>query len=280
MTVHPDSKVDRIPAQFLQQSNNTRCINMLKIIIKAGRIGVTVLITLITVILSLLITVLIMETFGNGVGWIDISVAIVAPVIISPLVSWYLMGLLIKIHDLEKEQRKLATYDGLTGVMARSAFLTNFHTLITVAERNNQPISIATLDLDNFKKINDQYGHAGGDAVLKSFTAILKNQLRKSDLIGRIGGEEFALIFLDSAPNESLKVLEKIRLSSENNTISYMDMTIQYTVSIGVTTFTSSNPVDQQELLRQSDEALYKAKGSGKNCIAIYKRDDEDSSTS
>lgn len=243
---------------------------MQKIILKIGKVGSTILITLIATMLSLLITIFIMETFGTGVNLVNISTAFVAPIIISPLVSWSLVGLVIKIHYLEKEQRKLATFDALTGVMARRAFLTNLHTLFAVAERNKQPLSLATIDLDDFKKINDQYGHGGGDAVLQAFSSMLNEHLRESDLTGRIGGEEFAIALLGLNADNCIDVLEKIRSFSANTPVSYLDNNIRYTISIGLTTYNPADPADQQEVLRQSDVALYKAKNLGKNRVVVY----------
>jgi len=244
---------------------------MSNIILKIGHLGVVILMTLASIILSVLTTFVMMENFAQGLDQIGITISIIVPSIVAPIASWYIVGLLLKIHKLEQTQRELATYDMLTGVMTRRAFLENCKTLMKLIERNKKSMSLAYIDLDNFKKINDLYGHAGGDEILKFFATNLQQHLRESDLVGRIGGEEFAIAMPNTGLKDSIHVLEAIRLSSKNNTVKYSSKTIQYTISIGVALFDKTNLVDLEKLSRQSDIALYNAKKSGKDCIAEYK---------
>lgn len=241
---------------------------MIQKISRARTIG---LITLVSIIISILITIFIMETFGSGIDAITLSISIIAPAIIAPSVTWYIVCLLVKIHQLEKEQRTLATYDMLTGLLVRRAFLSKSEALFQLAKRNNSLLSLAYIDIDNFKKINDKYGHAGGDAVLESFGVNLRKSMRKSDLLGRIGGEEFAIVLPDTNMKGAIHALEKIRLLIKKRTVDVSNQNIQYTVSIGVTIFDKNNQVDLEQLIMQSDNALYNAKNSGKDCIVEYK---------
>lgn len=243
---------------------------MNNIVIEMGRYKVVVLITLASIIISVLLTSLLLAVFADGLNVIAVFISVVVPMIIAPLVSWHIVGLVFNIHKLEQMQRSLATYDMLTGVMTRRAFLESSETLLQVMARDQSSMSLASIDLDNFKSINDLYGHAGGDEVLKSFTCLVKNNLRKSDLVGRIGGEEFAVVLPNTDTESSMHVLEKIRLSLATNTVHFSDKAIQYTVSIGVVRFDKANPVGLERLIQQSDVALYNAKKSGKNCIVEY----------
>ena len=243
---------------------------MQNIIIKIGRSRIVILITLASIVISVIVTITFMVILGQGMFWVGVTISIIAPMLIAPTLSWYMVGLLIRVYQLEKVQRELATFDELTGLMMRRAFFENCETLRKTIERNKNSISLAYVDIDNFKKINDIYGHAGGDEVLKSFATGLHENLRKSDLIGRIGGEEFAIALPYTDLEGSIHVLEKIRLSSKKNDVKFFDRSIEYTISIGVTLFDESNPVDLDQLTRQADVALYKAKNSGKNCIVQY----------
>jgi diguanylate cyclase (GGDEF)-like protein len=216
-----------------------------------------------------------MEISGRGVDSIVIFASIVVPMIITPAVVWYIVSLLLEVHRLEEEQRHLATYDMLTGLMTRRAFLESSSALIKLMGRKKTLMALAYIDIDNFKNVNDIHGHAGGDEVLKSFASLLHGHLRESDLVGRIGGEEFAIALPYTDLNNSIDVLEKIRLSSKNDAVNCSSKTIQYTISIGVTIFDSDNPVNLEQLATQSDNALYKAKNSGKDCIVKYKANNE-----
>lgn len=240
-------------------------------ILKIGRTGIAALITLISIIASVAFTIVTMEIFDREFDPVVISISIVAPAIIAPCVFWHIIGLMIKIHQLEEEARALATYDMLTGLMTRRAFLTNCESVYKLIRRNKSLLSLAYIDIDNFKKINDTHGHAGGDEVLKSFGSGVYKYLRKSDIVGRIGGEEFALALPDTDLESAIHVLDKIRLSVKNTRVIFSDQTIHYTVSIGVALFDQKNQVDLEQLARQSDNALYKAKNSGKDCIVEYK---------
>lgn len=235
-----------------------------------GPYKIVALITLASILSSVLVTSLLLVIFADGLNWVMIIVSIIVPMIIAPIASWYIVSLIFKIHKLEQVQRDHATYDMLTGLMTRRVFLENSETLLKILARNKQPMSLAFIDLDDFKRVNDLYGHAGGDEVLKSFSSVLQNHLRKSDLVGRIGGEEFAITLPNTDLVSSVQVLEGIRLTSQNDSVKFSGKTIHYTISIGIVLFHEANQVSLESLIRQSDTALYRAKALGKNCIVEY----------
>ena len=192
------------------------------------------------------------------------------PAIIAPSVTWYITGLLIKIHQLEKESKALATYDVLTGLLTRHAFLTNIESVFKRTVRKGTLLTLAYIDIDDFKNINDVYGHAAGDEVLKSFGFTVRNNLRDSDFVGRIGGEEFALALPDTNTKNAISILDKIRLSTKNKGVEINDQMIYFTISTGVTQYEHNNQVSFEQLAKQSDDALYMAKNNGKDCIIGY----------
>lgn len=121
------------------------------------------------------------------------------------------------------------------------------------------------LDIDNFKKINDTYGHQSGDLALKEISLILRSYLRANTIIGRLGGEEFGIILPNVPLEDAIKIAERIRSVIENREIKYEDKIIRITASFGITEVKEGDTFDT--LYKRVDEALYKAKKDGKNTI-------------
>jgi len=183
------------------------------------------------------------------------------------------VGLLGAIFDvtektnLELELKKLSETDYLTGLSNRRAGLNLVNQVLKQSQRSKKPFVIAMLDIDNFKFINDTYGHSNGDTVLKEISKITSRLLRDCDIIFRHGGEEFVLCFPDTSLSESLIVLDRIRHRFEKNDFIISEgRTISITVSIGVSAY-PQHGTSIEELLSASDTALYAAKDSGRNCI-------------
>ncbi len=128
-----------------------------------------------------------------------IIIATIVELLLAPALSYHMVGQSIKIYNLEEEMRELATYDSLTGVLARREFLVRAEYLFKLAKREGREFSVVIADIDHLKNINDQYGHNAGDKVLESFGQTIKSTIRESDLACRYGGDEF-LFFL---PNTS-----------------------------------------------------------------------------
>lgn len=251
---------------------------MRQLLSKIGQKWSVVIITVVSITLSLLITFSISLLANETLDQVTIIAATVAPAIIAPTVSWYFMVLLFRIHHLEEEQRKFATFDYLTGLMSRRAFFDNSTSLIHQCTKDSLELVVAIMDIDNFKQINDRYGHAGGDAVLKSFSALLSSITRPSDLvgrledhdlIGRLGGEEFAITMIGIQPESAVKVLERIRSAIAQDNVMYGGEKITYTVSMGVSKLNLSADKCIDDIINRADKALYHAKFNGKNRIEI-----------
>lgn len=164
----------------------------------------------------------------------------------------------------EIELRKIATTDGLTGVLTRRAFKDNAQRFVALAKRHGSELSCISFDIDHFKAINDAHGHAGGDAVLVAVTNAAAASLRKSDLIGRLGGEEFAVLLPYTDSRRALEVADKLRLLFQELTFPGTQPPISVTSSFGISMFDPA--VDDLEwLLQKADEALYHAKRTGRN---------------
>jgi diguanylate cyclase (GGDEF)-like protein/PAS domain S-box-containing protein len=184
-----------------------------------------------------------------------------------------IIGLLGAIFDitekinLETELKRLSEIDDLTGLANRRAGRNLLEQVFNQNQRNKGIFVIATLDIDDFKSINDNYGHSAGDAVLRKIDNITSKVLRDCDIILRQGGEEFILCFPETNLSDSLIVLERIRHLFENEKIALSkDQDISITVSIGVSEYPQHGQ-SVEKLIVASDKAMYHAKNSGRNCI-------------
>ncbi|MCL2069438.1 MAG: diguanylate cyclase [Treponema sp.] len=170
--------------------------------------------------------------------------------------------------NLMKELENAAYIDSLTGLYNRKHFSELANVDIERAQRLNQSIYTAMLDLDFFKVINDTYGHAAGDLVLKKTADIVRHTIRSYDLVGRFGGEEFVLLLADLDPLEAHSLVERIRENMEQNITNFEDIEIKITCSIGLAKFSNSDTLETS--IRKADEALYLAKNSGRNLVRVY----------
>ncbi|MDX1721616.1 MAG: GGDEF domain-containing protein [Pseudomonas sp.] len=162
--------------------------------------------------------------------------------------------------------KKLATRDSLTGALNRGYFFETAQRLLVLSQRQNSPASFVLMDLDHFKIINDTHGHFIGDQVLIHFIHTTQNLLRKSDLIGRVGGEEFAIFFPDTGIDEAFRLADKIRKAIGNSIFEIEGKTITYTVSLGVeSSETQGHSID--ELFKRADLKLYGAKDKGRDRV-------------
>ena len=182
-----------------------------------------------------------------------------------------LIGVVFDITDkkkLESELRSCSITDELTGLYNRREGFSQLEGIHNISERKGHPYCIATIDIDHFKKINDQYGHACGDYVLKFFSFFLKNKLRISDICFRYGGEEFIILLPETGIDEGFIVVERLRNQWERTVLEWSNYSFTSTISVGLSQ--SSPGVSSKQVLSSSDEAMYKAKNSGRNMTLVY----------
>ena len=172
----------------------------------------------------------------------------------------------------ELRHRTAAMVDPLTGIANRRAFLADAGAAAKRHDGNPKPSSMLLIDLDNFKSINDTFGHALGDRVLEIFTASTREALRGSDLFGRLGGEEFAVLLSDMNSEAAVTVAERIRESFAEATSEVDGNAVGATVSIGVA-HCDGAVLEVPELLAQADRALYFAKERGRNRVEVASLD-------
>lgn len=164
--------------------------------------------------------------------------------------------------------RKYAEHDPLTDLYNRRIFLDFLHKAKSLAIRTKTPLSLLVVDIDYFKAINDNFGHLAGDEVLIDFAKNIQNNLRKEDVIGRMGGEEFAIVLPNISVGAATAFAERLRSIIEAKPVFTNKGQINYTISIGITNIESTTSIEQA--LDVADSAMYEAKRSGRNKV-IYK---------
>jgi diguanylate cyclase (GGDEF)-like protein len=174
--------------------------------------------------------------------------------------------LLLK-EKADRELVRAATTDALTHVLNRSAFFSHAELAMNLAIRKKIPCSFLMIDIDHFKKINDTYGHPVGDIVLSGFAALLTQNLRPQDVLGRIGGEEFA-VFLMCAAQEAVDVAERIRRQTLDQTLESLPQ-LRYSISIGGFSDVPRSISDMEVMRRRADAQFYRAKNAGRNQVAF-----------
>lgn len=185
----------------------------------------------------------------------------------------FLIGVISDISErklLERQLREKANTDYLTNLNTRRHFMDLANQELTRLARYDSPLSFMVLDIDFFKKINDTYGHQSGDIVIMKFAEVCQSILRSVDIMGRIGGEEFAVMLPETSKDKALEVAERLRETVENMRVVLEGnaLPIQVTVSIGLVSLTSKDK-SLESLLKLADQALYQAKNSGRNRVCV-----------
>lgn len=245
---------------------------MIKLLAKIGRFNTVAIVTFITAAASAVVTAIAISLLNSSsIGFeAAILLAISVPVVVTPPIVWYLVGLILRTYENEKEMRRLASYDSLTGLLSRHAFLDNANNYTSLANREGTVFSVMIIDLDKFKSINDKYGHPAGDAVLKLFADVVNSVARRSDIVGRLGGEEFAMLLPSTSTAEAIEFSGRLHDAINKAVVKYNDNIISYTASIGLTSFDPRSCDDIDDMLARADLALYQAKRAGRNQTAAF----------
>lgn len=180
----------------------------------------------------------------------------------------------LKIKSLQDKLKQsnqmllaLSITDPLTGLHNRRAMMEFLEKEFARAQRQQKPLSLVMLDLDHFKKINDNYGHQNGDAVLRAIGIELKTHLRKYDVAARFGGEEFVLILPETGLDEAVQTAERLRQNVADMRFNSELSKLQLTVSLGIATTQNGRILGLDDLIREADYALYNAKREGRNRV-------------
>jgi diguanylate cyclase (GGDEF)-like protein len=195
--------------------------------------------------------------------------ALLLPVALPPVV-------LLQRSLLHSQLKTQARTDSKTGVLNAGAWQGEASLAVDRARRRRGSVAVLLADVDHFKRVNDKYGHLTGDAVLRTLAAEMRQQVRESDLVGRFGGEEFAILLSGTTATEACVVAERIRRGVGVVKVVTKDKFVGATISIGVAVL-DSHGSDLSELLESADRALYRAKRSGRDRVCLASQTDSDS---
>jgi two-component system cell cycle response regulator len=168
-----------------------------------------------------------------------------------------------------RKMYQVALRDGLTGAYNRRYLEERLASEMAFAKRHDSPLALLMLDIDHFKRINDDFGHQAGDAVLKQFCEILQEGVRTEDVVARYGGEEFSVLCRDSLETDALILAERLREAVESAEFAWNGKRIPVTVSIGVAGTQENAIADATALVAAGDAALYEAKDNGRNRVVL-----------
>jgi two-component system cell cycle response regulator len=175
-----------------------------------------------------------------------------------------------ELSEMNDKLLHISLTDGLTGVDNRRALEQRLHEMFEHSLRLHEPVSVVMCDIDHFKKVNDTYGHAAGDAVFKQFAGILKDEAREIDRVGRYGGEEFLLLLPGTVLDAAVTFAERLRQRVDGHTFSYEGGTLNKTVSFGVASWPHPKITGREAMLKAADDALYVAKETGRNRVVRF----------
>jgi len=188
--------------------------------------------------------------------------------VINLVFSFAITGLILlatnfTIASYQRRLTKMATTDKLTGIYNRRAFDIIIDQTLKDIQRKETPLSIILFDLDQFKRVNDTYGHLAGDNVIQKTVETTARTIRSNDILCRWGGEEFLILLKECGLGDAITLAEKIRWAVASQPAVYQEQQISVTISLGVTEYTRSDTRDT--LLKRADNALHTAKANGKN---------------
>lgn len=203
-------------------------------------------------------------------GWYIQVLCSVIVLVVMAITQWFLLNYM-HTNFLQRQQLiQEAMYDALTGLANRRHFDERVQWACRTAQRQRQPLSVLSIDLDHFKRINDRYGHSGGDEVLKCVGQLLPGLVREEDIIARVGGEEFVVAMQSAGLEKAGMVAERIRASFANQSVDFHGRKIQFTASFGLTQMMPDelNAIDGiKAALDRADRGLYRAKREGRNRV-------------
>jgi two-component system, cell cycle response regulator len=171
--------------------------------------------------------------------------------------------------EAQEKLRRYASIDHLTGLWNRRMILEQFDRELNRVRRENRPLTIALVDIDRFKAVNDTHGHSAGDTVLRETASAIRSQLREYDFVGRYGGEEFLMLLPGCGEDDARRIAERVRERIEATPAVAGDIVIPVTASFGLATIHKPDAVSSTAIIEAADEALYRAKEGGRNRVEL-----------
>jgi len=221
-----------------------------------------------SILISVLLTFLISSIFGNKPGILGYSLAVLIPAIIASIAGHITLNLYFELEQSRKEIRALANTDDLTQIFNRRHFFELAKRELERSRRNGHALAIILFDIDDFKNINDSYGHLAGDFILKESCQACKAIVRPYDVFARFGGEEFIFLLPDTDTARAKAVADRLRLLVSEHVVSIDENSVRITISVGIAVFDPKKDT-LDDVISRADNALYRAKKMGKNRLEV-----------
>jgi diguanylate cyclase (GGDEF)-like protein len=178
-------------------------------------------------------------------------------------------SLALEVVEMNENMRKMSITDGLTGLVNHREFYQQLRRELERARRYRHTVSLLLIDVDDFKRFNDRFGHLAGDLALRKIADLLRNCARATDIVARYGGEEFAVILPESTAAGALMLAERVKTEvADHNFLPQVPGEVHLTVSIGIYT-AEEGAVSEDQFVGYADQAAYSAKGAGKNRVVV-----------
>jgi len=232
-------------------------------------VGVTVISIAVSLAMTAVVHLAVLGIAMPPAAWI---LSIGCPLVLAPTMSLGSFSLLIKLDVAHEQLQRISHTDHLTGALNRRCYMERLLRVVEHSVRSGAPFTVALIDVDNFKAINDTHGHLAGDEVLRRLAHACMQHMRDGDTFARFGGEEFAVLLPGTDATQALHWLERLREHVAQLRVELAGATLGVTVSIGLAAPTLASPVSAAHIntaLRLADEALYRAKREGKNRVAL-----------
>jgi diguanylate cyclase (GGDEF)-like protein len=204
------------------------------------------------------------ETANEADAWFGLAISLLMAVGV-----WGIRRLFIDMREQQARLDALARTDELTGLPNRREVLERITAELERAARTGLPTSLLMFDIDRFKRVNDTHGHAAGDCVLRAVAAIARASLRRIDVCGRVGGEEFLVLLPDAGAEDARAAAERLRAAIAAGATDCVDKTLHITVSVGVVTRVPGETASLDALVQAADLALYAAKDAGRDRVVV-----------
>jgi diguanylate cyclase (GGDEF)-like protein len=230
--------------------------------------GTTAFFTAVSCALSLVVTLILMVGVFGGMNLVAFVLAVAVPLTCSPVMIVVLLRLAEELQHTRQELHRLSITDDLTQVHNRRYFFGLARREIARVSRYGGQLSIALLDLDGFKELNDRHGHSAGDAALQAVASACRMTMRETDAFARLGGEEFAALLPNTQGRGALEIAERLRTRVAECDIPWQGQRLHVTASVGLAEY-GEHCASVERLLHAADEALYTAKRAGKNRTVI-----------
>ncbi len=236
---------------------------MKNLVTRLGIVPSTILATVTSIIITLIVSAAIVGLYGTSFRISELATAIVVPLLLVPFPVYFALIAQTRLDVTEETLSALADTDPLTSAFNRRHFVELADTELASAQRYNENLSILLFDIDNFRQINETHGHPIGDYVLRTLCEICRSQMRKSDLLARLGNDEFACLLSHTFNSGAIEFAERLRTIINATSVSINNHQIQFTISVGVKTADEKDNLD--DILHQAFQALTAAKSQGRN---------------